>query len=203
MKCIYLGETKTNRKTLYFNDAKRLKPVICVTTSLASGAHIARSKNVSPTNLQGLCAHVNLVCLHVTTLSAASVARLCADQRDASTPPPPPPWHLAIFCARGVGNLNFSPWGGRNWTGRARFQFFFSGAEVRLTAIKHVFERVRIVWRKRYSICERFACKKGLQQLGTDRQIRRQGRAFEHYFSSRGGEFERSNFQKFKWPWLR
>ena len=38
-----------------------------------------------------------------------------------------------------------------------------------------------------YSIYERLAYKKGLQKLGTDRQIRRQGRAFEHYFGPRGG----------------
>ena len=42
------------------------------------------------------------------------------------------------------------------------------------------------------------------KKLGTDRQIRRQGRAFEHYFGPRGGrgEFEQSNLQKFKCPWF-
>ena len=33
-----------------------------------------------------------------------------------------------------------------------------------------------------------------------DRQIRREGRAFEHHFGPRGREFERSNLQKFKCP---
>ena len=38
--------------------------------------------------------------------------------------------------------------------------------------------------------------------LGFDRQIRRQGRAFEHHFGQRGWEFERSNLQKLKCPGL-
>ena len=36
--------------------------------------------------------------------------------------------------------------------------------------------------------------------VGFDRQIRREGRAFEHHFGPRGREFERSNLQKFKCP---
>ena len=63
--------------------------------------------------------------------------------------------------------------------------FFFSGAEV-----------------ARYSICERLAYKKGLQKLGTERQIRLQGRAFKNYFGPRRREFERSNLQKFKCLWF-
>ena len=39
-----------------------------------------------------------------------------------------------------------------------------------------------------------------LKTLGADAQIRRLGRAFEHYFGPRGREFERSNLQKFKCP---
>ena len=52
------------------------------------------------------------------------------------------------------------------------------------------------------SICEQLAYKKGLQKFGTDRQIRRQGRAFEHYFGPRGWEFEQSHLQKFKCQWF-
>ena len=49
--------------------------------------------------------------------------------------------------------------------------------------------------RDNYSICELLAYKKGLQKLGTDRQIRRLGRAFEHYFGPRGREFKQSDLQ--------
>ena len=39
------------------------------------------------------------------------------------------------------------------------------------------------------------AYKKGLQKLGTDRPIRRQGRAFEHYFGPRGGNLNNPIFK--------
>ena len=47
-----------------------------------------------------------------------------------------------------------------------------------------------------------FGLQKRSSKVVADRQIRRQGRAFEHYFGSRGREFKRSIRQKFKCPWF-
>ena len=47
-----------------------------------------------------------------------------------------------------------------------------------------------------------FGLQKRSSKVVADRQIRRQGRAFEHYFGSREREFKRSIHQKLKCPWF-
>ena len=92
-------------------------------------------------------------------------------------------------------------WGGENWTRRVRSQMIIFRAPKSLTAIKHVFGRDERRFKGRgIAFVSDWVTKKGLQKLGTDRQIRRQGRAFKHYFGPRGREFKRSNLQKFKCP---
>ena len=119
-------------------------------------------------------------------------------------------WKYIGFFRRSNGNFNILPhpsqgiwlssvpgewgiwplpaWGGENWTGSVRFQMiFFFRAPKSVTATKQAFGRDGRVQRKRCSICERLAHKKGHQKVfiktagadddcslvGYERQIRR------------------------------
>ena len=84
------------------------------------------------------------------------------------TPPPPSrakPGHLTIFCARGEGNLTFAcvGWGKLNRKGEVS-NIVFSGAEVAHSCKTRVWTRWKSL-KKRCSICERSAYKKGLQKV--------------------------------------
>ena len=106
---------------------------------------------------------------HTLFLEKCFIMRISNRNFNIPTPPPPPfqakPGHLTIFCARGEGNLTFAcvGWGKLNQKGEVSNNFF-SGAEVANSCKTRVWTRWKSL-KKRCSICERSAYKKGLQKV--------------------------------------